>query len=201
MIARRSFIARSVIAGLLFAALTGLVPQVMAQGKPQPLSPQPASDSLKPGLLPRYYRNLLFNHIDELVRAAADPSQGEVGTPVPVLDESTAGKLWESRMDSLYGIRFDGLIKLERGEHYFVVNSNDGVRVFLGGPMLVEDPDVHADRMTTPAAVNVTQPGWYPLTIWYFQKRNTATLQLLWQPPGASQFTPVPAEVLAHQPK
>lgn len=192
---------RHLIGILLFAAICLVQVPAFAQGKPQPLNPQPAAESLKPGLLPRYYRNLLFNHVDELVRAAADPAKGETGAPVPVIDESTAGAMWDSRMDSLYGVRFDGLIKLERGEHYFVVNSNDGVRVFLGGPMLVEDPDVHPDRMTTPAAVNVTQPGWYPITIWYFQKRNTATLQLMWQPPGASNFTIVPAAVLAHQPK
>lgn len=169
-------------------------------GKRQPLNPAPAADSLKPGLLPQYFRNLEFNHVDELIRAA-QRGPGAPGAPVPNIDAVEAsGRMWDSQATQLWGVRFDGLIRLERGEHYFAVNSNDGVRVFLGGPMLLEDPDVHADRLSNPVQVNVTEPGWYPLVIWYFQKRNTAALQLLWQPPGAANFDPVPADRLAHKP-
>jgi len=169
-------------------------------GRPQPLKPPPAAEALKPGLLPQYFRNLELNHVDELVRAA-QRGPGVPGAPVANLDAGDgSGQMWESQMPALWGVRFDGLIRLERGEHYFAVNSNDGVRVFLGGPMLLEDPDVHADRLSDPVAVSIAEPGWYPLVVWYFQKRNTAALQLLWQPPGAASFAPVPPEKLAHRP-
>lgn len=198
MTARRRLLA-FISAAVLCAIALPAAAQAPA-GKAQPLRPPPAADALKPGLLPQYFRNLELNHVDELVRAA-QRGPGAAGAPVATIDAgSGSGEMWESQMPTLWGVRFDGLIRLERGEHYFVVNSNDGVRVFLGGPMLVEDPDVHADRLSNPVALNITEAGWYPLVIWYFQKRNTATLQLLWQPPGAANFAPVPAERLAHKP-
>lgn len=183
-------------AGLLLALLPAT-----AQARPQPVTPQPAADAVKPGLLPRYYRNITFNYVDELVNIARDASAGETGQPVATIDQISArGNMWDSRMHQLFGIRFDGLIRLEPGLHHFAANSNDGVRVYVGDTRIIDDPDVHPDRLSDPAPVRISTAGWYPLRIWYFQKRNTATLQFLWQPQGSEKFEVVPATVLGHLP-
>ncbi|HEX6957995.1 MAG TPA: PA14 domain-containing protein [Ferrovibrio sp.] len=191
---------RQASAALLGAALLMFAAPGRAATMPsvQPLQPQPAAAAIQPGLVPTYYRNITFEHVDDLVRFAGR-NKGEVGKPVaPVDGGDGSGAIWESQMTQLWGLRLDGMIRLERGDYYFAANSNDGVRIFLGGPMLLEDPDVHGDRMSSPAEVKVTVPGWYPLTIWYFQKKNTATLQFFWQKPGAAKFEIVPAAALGH---
>jgi hypothetical protein len=47
--------------------------------------------------------------------------------------------------------------------------------------------------------VQVDKPGWYPITITYFQKRHTATLVVRWIGPGEKgKLVPVPGKALAH---
>jgi hypothetical protein len=96
--------------------------------------------------------------------------------------------------------RITGLIHLEApGLYSFAFESNDGVRLEIDGERIVEDPDVHSDRFSDIGAMEVTEPGWYPLTIRYFERKSTSTLRFFWQPPGTEgSMSLVPAEALAH---
>ncbi len=43
------------------------------------------------------------------------------------------------------------------------------------------------------------EPGWYPLSLWYFERKNTSTLELYWLKPGEEgRLSFVPADALAH---
>ena len=85
------------------------------------------------------------------------------------------------------------------GRYGFAAISNDGVRVTIDRHRVVDDPYVHATQTSPTTWIEVPQAGWYPLTVKYFQKGGTAALKLLWQPPGASSLSVVPAAALAHQ--
>jgi hypothetical protein len=76
--------------------------------------------------------------------------------------------------------------------------SNDGVRVRLAGAIVIEDPGVHSDQFAPNAEISIAQPGWYEIAVTYFERKNTATLQLYWQPPGKSEFEIVPATAFSH---
>ena len=79
------------------------------------------------------------------------------------------------------------------------LESNDGVRLEIGGRQIFFDPSVHADRFLQPVSVDIETPGWYPLSILYFEKRNTATLQLFWTNPSEEGgLKLVPADAFAH---
>jgi hypothetical protein len=56
-------------------------------------------------------------------------------------------------------------------------------RVWAGGEQILDDPDVHADRFSDPAWVTIEEAGRYPITVLYFEKKNTSTLQLYWLKP------------------
>jgi len=185
------------IGGILL--LLAAAPDVLAQAKPQPLNPQPAAGAVQPGLLPVYYRNVPFDSVQETIRYGSKQGRGDAGKPIANVDAtSNAGTLWEAGGKKLYGIRIDGLIRLPAGSTTFVARSNDGFRLTLGGATVLEDGDVHVERLTRPVTVTVAEAGWYPLQIWYFQKQGGATLQLLWQPPGGSAPVAVPAEAFGH---
>ena len=50
------------------------------------------------------------------------------------------------------GARIRGRIRLDQpGRYRFAAVSNDGVSVRIGGALLIEDPDVHADRQSPTA--------------------------------------------------
>lgn len=159
-----------------------------------------APDDLVPGLATRYYYSK-FNHIDELL-TWMDYSSGKVGPPLERLYSKVGkGDVLTSGSKDLVGAVITGFLRFDApGLYHLRVMSNDGVRITLDGEMVFEDPEVHADRLSPPIPVSVEQAGHVPLEVLYFEKKNTSTLQLRWQPPGAEGFDPVPASAFWHQP-
>ena len=167
-----------------------------------PAAPQPPEDQLKPGLAVSYYFHF-FRHIRELVEWE-DYKEGKPGEPITSIDSRAgSGNVLTSGVSDGVGAKITGFIKLDTpGAYSFAFESNDGVRLEIDGYQVVEDPDVHKDRFSDIGAVIVKEPGWYPITIRYFERKNTSTLKFHWLPPGAEGTMPVvPAEVLAHIPQ
>lgn len=167
----------------------------------KPADPQPAADELQPGLAVVYY-NRFFRHISELV----DWEGYKEGTPgEPILQvnfRSGQGNVLTSNNDDGVGARMTGFIRFDQpGDYKFAFESNDGVRLEIGGEMVLQDPDVHGDRFSDIGRVTVAEPGWYPITIRYFERKNTSTLRFHWSPPETEGTMPlVPAEALSHKP-
>jgi len=170
----------------------------------KPATPQPSASSLKPGLATLYFQGR-YDHINDMpsLNKPAEMAKGRPGKPVAPIDEmSGSGAMWESQDIQFFGVVFTGFMHFEKaGTYHITTNSNDGIRVFVGGKMVLDDPYVHADAMANPVALDIAVPGYYPITMQYFQKRNTATLQFFWQPPGTDNMSIVPASVLVHTPK
>lgn len=165
---------------------------------PQPANPQPDAKALKDGLAVRYYF-AKYNHIREL-ESWMKYKAGKPGDPIAMLDSKVgSGAVLTSGVTDLVGAHITGYLGFESaGAYRLQVTSNDGVRITLGGAKIYSDPDVHRDRTSDPIAVQIDRPGWYPIEVLYFEKKNTATLQLHWSPPGSSGFAPVPATAFKH---
>jgi len=189
------------------ARLCGLLLTVLAAAAAgaEPLrAPLPAAEgaALEPGLAVDYYYGY-YRWIDELEERIGE-GDAEPGAPLPALDYQTGtGKVLSSPRSNGVGARIRGYLHLaEPGAYTLVVQSNDGVRLTLAGERLIEDPDVHADRYSRPVTVEVAEPGWYPLEVLYFERKNTSTLRLFWRPPSApadADMSLVPATVFAHR--
>jgi hypothetical protein len=178
----------SLVLGLTFALLADGAG--LAQ---QPANPQPAAEQLEPGLAVGY----ATGYIQRLAEIRS-PGRRDA-PPLPKLDYVGNDKVLTSEYSEGVGADIDGFIKLDApGVWKFQVNSNDGVRVTLGGKKILEDDYVHSDRMSKLADVEVKEPGWYPLNVLYFQRKGTYALQLFWQKPGGAQEI-VPAEAFAHK--
>ena len=95
----------------------------------------------------------------------------------------------------------DGFIKLSHtGEYWFKALANDGIRVFVSEQLVVDDPEWHeyGDRYSSPLNMILSEPGWYPLRVRYFQRKGTAALKLYWKRPGDKEFAIIPEEAYAH---
>src|SRR5262249_49901253 len=160
-----------------------------------PVSPQPAAGTTVPGLAVSYVF-VQVRHVDDI--EAAGP--GEPGTPLPQLNyRSGSGNVLTSGHSDGVGALIRGFINFPAaGRWLMTAQSNDGVRVRLAGAVIIEDPGVHSDEFAPNAEINIAQPGWYEIAITYFERKNTATLQLYWQPPGKSEFEIVPAAAFSH---
>jgi len=161
----------------------------------KPAEPEPAAQQLAPGLATEY-TYAIMNHLDDF-----KGRKFEAGPPLPNLDHRMgAGTVLTSKGFDGVGAIITGFIQFETaGTYGFEVVSNDGVRVEIGGKLLYEEPDVHADSTSDRIDVKVDRPGWYPIKVMYFEKRNTATLILRWIRPGESgKPAPVPAKAFGH---
>lgn len=161
----------------------------------KPASPQPAADAVSPGLAVSY---VFFkaHHVDDI----EGEGPGEPGEPLPKLDyRSGQGNVLTSDQSDGVGALIKGFIKFpEAGRWLLTANSNDGVRVRVAGAVVIEDPDVHPDQFSANAEINIAEPGWYEIGVTYFERKNNSTLQLLWQPPGKTEFAVVPADAFCH---
>ncbi len=181
------------LAGLALA--TAAVAEPFTDGKP--LDPQPTDAERVSGLSTHYFFDY-FNHIDELY----EKSGGEPGEPIPNLNHVAFedGKVLTTDRPMGVGAHIRGMIRFETaGTYVLKLQSNDGVRLFIGGVHLHTDPEIHAARWSPDLEYVVEQPGWYDFTLDYYQRKGTSALRMKWVPPGGEEEI-VPESAFAHRP-
>ncbi len=147
------------------------------------------------------YIDGFFRHIDQMPRGETADRRGRRGAPVLLLDHRAGkkGEVFASGRSRGVGLILQGYFDLAvPGVYRFRALANDGIRMFIAGRRIFEDPAVHGDRLTPVGEFRVAAPGRFPVTILYFQRKGTSALRLYWQPPGSATFTLVPAEVYSH---
>lgn len=189
-------------AAALWAAMSVSTAQAQVRD-PVAFGPPATVDSsgLNPGLAVRYHFRI-FNNVGEIDQWARN-NPPVPGAPLPNLDfTSGSGTVLTSDRKNGVGATISGLIRFdEPGTYVLAMQSNDGVSLTIDGKRLIHDPGVHADRFSPLVRVQIDMPGWYPLELLYFEKRNTSTLQLYRAREGArGSLEIVPPEAFAHRP-
>lgn len=159
----------------------------------KPADPPPTADKLAPGLAVNY-------HFDFTTNISRLNENGKtIGAPITHLEwDMGSGKILTSDKDDGVQAHIFGFIRFPApGTYVFEVNSNDGVRLEIGGKKIWEDGDVHADRLSPPIPVAVPSAGLYPIKILYFERKNTATLEVFWALPGG-QRSSIPKDAIVH---
>lgn len=159
-------------------------------------------EKLEPGLSVLYFYGF-YRNLAQMPRGEKRVLKvGIPGKPIPYLNHQFGeGEVFDSGRAKGVGMQMDGFIRFEKpGDYVFQARTNDGFRLFIDEHRIINDPAVHSDRLSETAIVKVSEPGWYPMRVRYFQRKGTAALQLFWQEPGKSQQVPVPAEAYAHLP-
>jgi hypothetical protein len=110
------------------------------------------------------------------------------------------GRVLTSESDDFVGAHITGYLRFDAtGTYRFQVTNNDGVRLHLGGALIYDDPGTGPARTSAPIPVDIKEPGWYAIEIWYFEKRGSATLEIVWSPPDGGAFENLPAAAMKHQ--
>ncbi|GFE48314.1 hypothetical protein So717_00670 [Roseobacter cerasinus] len=149
-----------------------------------PADPQPAADSLSPGLAVAYA-------FPSDVRTVADArealSRKSVhGAPLAGLsyddntdgdDTLTSGKATKVAADISGYIKFDA-----PGTYVLDFLNNDGLEISIGGQIVGFYDEVHACGYAGEIKVAVPEAGYYPLQATYFQRKGTACLMMEWGP-------------------
>lgn len=149
-----------------------------------PADPQPAADSLSPGLAVIY----AFPKDVRTLEDAREALSGKTvqGAPLAGLsyddtvdgDETlTSGKATKIAADISGYIKFDA-----PGTYVLDFLNNDGLEVSIGGQTVGLYDEVHACGYAGEIEVAVPQAGYYPLEATYFQRKGTACLMMEWGP-------------------
>jgi YVTN family beta-propeller protein len=95
-----------------------------------------------------------------------------------------------------YSIRWTGFIEaLTTGPTQISTVSDDGVRVWIGNVLVIDDWTDHAPTTDT-ATLNWIAGQHYPITVEYYQNGGGAQMQLQWLPSGDDAVVAVPANRL-----
>ncbi|MEH6497098.1 MAG: PA14 domain-containing protein [Pseudomonas marincola] len=199
----KNLLKKTLQAGLV-AAGVGLFAVNSAVAGPmglKPANPQPTAGSLSTGLAVQYY-GVKLESIDQFLEWM-EYDKGKPGTPIPMLNYQVGlGNVLTTTTNDLVGADITGFINFETsGTYTIMVHSNDGVQVNIGGVMVYEDPEVHGDRFSDEIKLEISEPGWYPVRVLYFEKKNSSTLELYWDPPGSEEIDYVPATAFGHRGK
>lgn len=190
-----SIAALAVVIGL--AAYSTAMAQATVSGI-KPISPQPEAKSIAPMLSVIYY-DLKIRWVDELEQYAKI-REGRRGEPLPSLNYcDCGGNVLTTDRKMLVGALIDGLMKFDvPGTYQLAAVSNDGIRLYVDGELIIDDPGVRPTEFTDTTTVTIVEPGWYGLHIKYFQRKGTAALELYWKKPDMDELKIVPAEAYAH---
>ncbi|MCG6929308.1 MAG: hypothetical protein LJE64_02025 [Desulfofustis sp.] len=159
-----------------------------------------STERLKSGLSVVYFLDYFERNLDAIPNPGESGYQSVKGRPILELDHQFGtDEVFDSGASRGVAMRMTGYLHIaETGDYQFQALSNDGVRVLLGGEIIVDDAEQHSDRLSNIGYAVLDEPGYYPLVIEYFQRKGTAALKLLWKTPGAGDFVPIPQNGYVH---
>ena len=166
---------------------------------PRPTHFQPQERQPDPGLSVVYLSKKV-RHIDDMPGSKWMARNGRPGKPIQVIGHQFGnGDVFDSGKNQGICVQMQGYLNFnETGVYRIKANSNDGIRVFLDNKMILNDPDVHADRFTPDAEIEIKQPGHYAVLVRYFQRKGKATLEMFWKTPESQTYNIIPAMAYSH---
>jgi hypothetical protein len=142
-----------------------------------------------PGLIGRYYNDPGSGaHFAALVLTRVDPTvYFSWGTTAPAAGVSADN----------FSVRWTGSVQAPvTGTFQFTTLSDDGVRLWVNGQLLIDNWTNHPATTNTSAGISLTAGVKYPITLEYYEKAGGATIRLQWSYPGqARQAIPAVAVV------
>jgi YVTN family beta-propeller protein len=93
-----------------------------------------------------------------------------------------------------YSARWTGTVEASStGNFTFQTNSDDGVRVYVNGTLVINNWTAHSATLNTSAAIAMTANQRYTITVEYQELTGSAVMQLRWKTPGTTSYVAIPA--------
>jgi hypothetical protein len=140
---------------------------------PEPLQPTATPTPVFTGWRGEYFTNPSLSGSPVLVRGDGDDLSFDWGTGAP------APSLPAER----FSARWTRTLYLEGGTYRFYARSDDGVRVWLDGALIVDE--WHATTSRVYAAERTLGASYHTLRVEYYEDRGVAQIQFWWERSGA----------------
>jgi YVTN family beta-propeller protein len=140
------------------------------------------------GLIGRYYNNATLTGTPVLQRVEAVNFEWGSGSPGAGVNSN------------YFSARWTGLVEAtSSGTFRFRTRSNEGVRLWVNGTLLINNWTAHATTTDTAVGVTLTGGMRYAITMEYYDNTGTAIAQLRWKEPGSYSYVAIPAGRLYEQ--
>jgi hypothetical protein len=94
-------------------------------------------------------------------------------------------------------VRWTGFVEATvSGSFQFQTRSNDGVRLWIDGQLVVDHWTAHGTSSDTTAPIALVKNRRYAVTMEYYDNVGTAVAKLQWKTPSGTKFVAVPVKRL-----
>jgi DNA-binding beta-propeller fold protein YncE len=161
--------------------LSKLVAYLKAIGREEESAPINAGSGR--GLVGSYFNNKTLSGIPVLVRT--EQLNFNWGSSSPGKGVTSDG----------FSVRWNGSIQAPAtGTYRFQTVSDDGIRVWIGGALVIDNWNVHLSTTDTTADINLEAGQKIEIVVEYFDNTGTAIARLFWLTPGTTSFVTVPRD-------
>ena len=133
------------------------------------------------GLVGSYYNNTSLSGSAVLTRVEAIDYDWGSGSPGNGVNADQFSTRWTG-----------SLAASSSGNHRFQTLSDDGVRVWVNGNLVIDNWTDHAPTTNNSGRVNLTAGQRVSVKVEYYENGGGAVMRLRWQPPGSSNYVAIP---------
>jgi YVTN family beta-propeller protein len=92
-----------------------------------------------------------------------------------------------------FSVRWTGFVEATaNGTFQFQTRSNDGVRLWIDGDLVIDNWPSHATATDATAGIALTKNQRYSVTMEFYDNTGTAVARLYWKRPGQTTFATIP---------
>jgi len=103
------------------------------------------------------------------------------------------GSPWPQFGADTFSVRWIGQVQaLESGTYFFRTHTDDGVRLWINGNLVINNWTDHPGTDNTSQGITLTAGARYDLRLEYYEAGGGAVMRLGWQRPGQSTFDIIP---------
>jgi mono/diheme cytochrome c family protein len=165
--------------------LRNLAAYVAEIGGQETTAPTSTPSTTGTGLVGQYFNNTSLTGTPVLQRTEAVNFGWSTRSPGPGVNADK------------FSVRWTGTVKASStGKFQFQTVSNDGVRVWINGVLVINNWTKHATTTNSSASINLTGGTRYSVTMEFYDDTGAAVARLRWKRPGQTSYAAIPASAL-----
>jgi len=163
--------------------LAAYVAQIGGQETTAPTSTSTANSGT--GLAGQYFNNTALSGTPVLERVEAVNFGWGTSSPGPGVNADMFSVRWSGKVEAT-----------ATGNFQFQTASNDGVRLWVNGVLVINNWTSHATTTNNSAVIPLTKNTRYTITMEFYDNTGSAVAKLRWMKPGQTTYAAIPASRL-----